>query len=828
MVRGRDKTRPILSSAQLPWRTPILALAAAPIIGIPMGRLDRYVLKEIVGPLGLGFAVYTFILLLQFLFSSAEMIIRRGLPAAIVGKLVLFSLPNIVVLTIPMALLLGVLVGVGRLASDSELVAMRASGVSIYRLARPVLALAAVLTLLNGALMLYLLPRGNHAVSRLYLEILTRTIGQQVEPRVFYNEWQGKVLYVFGTADRDQDWRGVFLADAVPSDRQEIIVAKTGRLQVEEGGERVVLQLHDAIKHAFDFRSPKRYETSRHQTLRIVLRDRFLSSEREKLLQRKGPRELDLGELRALARSVETGPEQRRLARVGIQKMFAIPAACIVLGLLSLPLAFNNRHGGRSSGFALSIGIIVAYYVLLSQGEDAARVGKLGPAFAMWLPNMIFLVIGGTLLVLRDRDRSLLPRPLDRWLSARLAALRRRRMPKSGSSVPAERITASPEEAGLPLPRRRRVVLRVPRIRLRFPNLVDRYVLRRFASVLVLVWLSATALGAIADLTGNVDDILKNSPPTAVVARYYKFLILQMGYDIAPIAVLVTTLVTFSLLSRSNEVTALRSLGISLYRLSLPAIVGAAGLALLCTTLQISVLPASNQKLEEAKNIIRGRTKPRAARRADQQWLIGQGRFIYNYLSFDPGSQSFQRLQVFSFDDRHELVGRLYAATATHDVKGWQVADGWTRSFRGISETGFRAFTNPIAVDLDEAPSYFEAEVRKPSEMGFRELADYVSEVRDSGQPLPRLEVALQNRIAFPFASLVMAMVALPFAFRLERRGALYGLGVAVALGIAYMAVFALFRTLGEVGSFPAIVAVWSPNLVFGLLSAYLFLGVRS
>ena len=153
-------------------------------------RLDRYVLREILGPLGLGFLVYTFILLLQFLFTSAEMIIRRGLPAPIVGQLVLYSLPNIVVLTIPMALLLGVLVGVGRLASDSELVALRSTGISVYRLLRPVILLSAVLTLVNGLLMIYLLPQGNRAVSRLYLDILARTVAQQVEPRVFYNEWQ--------------------------------------------------------------------------------------------------------------------------------------------------------------------------------------------------------------------------------------------------------------------------------------------------------------------------------------------------------------------------------------------------------------------------------------------------------------------------------------------------------------------------------------------------------------------------------------------------------------------------------------------------------------
>lgn len=800
-------------------------------------RLDRYVLGEILGPLGLGFLVYTFILLLQFLFSSAEMIIRRGLPASIVGQLLLYSLPNIVVLTIPMALLLGVLVGIGRLASDSELIALRSTGMSIYRLLRPVLLLSAVLTLVTGLLMIYLLPQGNRAVSRLYLDILTRTVAQQVEPRVFYNEWQGKVLYIFETSPRGEDWKGVFLADAVPSERQEVIVARRGRLLVEDAGERVVLQLSDAIKHSFDFHSPKRYETSRHETLRMVLRDRFLSTERARIASRRGPRELELGELRKLARDISATPEQRRIARVGVHKMFAIPAACLVMGLLSLPLGFTNRHGGRSSGFAISIGVIVAYYVMLSQGEDAARLGKVSPGLAIWLPDLLLLAIGLTLLVLRNRDRGLLPRRLRRYLDARWASLQRRRKSRqaAGAAVRSARAASAAAAAGgrdvaseRGPGRRRRVVLRLPRLRLRFPNILDRYVLRRLAGVLGLVWISAIVISQIADLTGNIDDILKNQPPARVVAQYYKYQSLQTAYDIAPIAILIATLITFSLLSRSSEVIALRSLGISLHRIALPAVAGAAFVALLCAFLQLQVLPASNQKVEEANNIIKGRTQPRSVRRADQQWLLGQGRFIYNYLNFDPKTASLQRLQVFDFDDKHQLVARLLVANAQFTPQGWAVSDGWARTFDGLNERSFRSITTPVAVDLEERPDYFAAEVRKPREMGFTELRAYVQEVRDSGQAVPALEVALQDRVAFPFASLVMALVALPFAFRLERKGALYGLGLAIVLGICFLAVFAFFRTLGQVGTFPAVVASWSPNVLFALLSAYLFLGVKS
>ena len=532
--------------------------------------------------------------------------------------------------------------------------------------------------------------------------------------------------------------------------------------------------------------------------------------------------------------------------------MFAIPAACLVMGLISLPLGFTNRHGGRSSGFAISIGVIVAYYVLLSQGEDAARLGKLSPGFAIWLPDLLLLAIGLVLLGVRNRDRGILPRRLQRFLGAQWASLKRRRSacrsaahgtpherppagPRRDSAArgsaarPPARAAPSPEssrcDAGRP---RRRVVLRLPRLRLRFPNILDRYVLRRLGEVLALVWVSAIAISSIADLTGNIDDILKNQPPARIVLQYYKYQSLQTAYDIAPIAVLIATLITFSLLSRTSEVIALRSLGMSLHRVALPAVAGAAGVAMLCAFLQLQVLPASNQKVEEANNIIKGRTQPRSVRRADQQWLLGQGRFIYNYLNFDPKSASLQRLQVFDFDEKHQLVARLLAANAQFTPQGWAVSDGWARTFEGLNERSFRSFTTPVAVDLEEKPDYFEAEVRKPREMGFTELRAYVREVRESGQAVPALEVALQDRVAFPFASLVMSLVALPFAFRLERKGALYGLGLAIVLGIFFLAVFAFFRTLGQVGTFPAVIAAWSPNVLFALLSGYLFLGVKS
>ena len=160
-------------------------------------RLDRYVISETVGPLALGFSIYTFIMLVRFLFRSADMIIRRGLSVGEVGRLVLYTMPNIVVLTIPMALLFAILIAIGRLASDSELIAMRACGISLFTLYRPILLLSALLTVVNVYVSAYVLPRANHALQVQTLEIFAKTAARQVEARVFYEEWEGLVLYVF-------------------------------------------------------------------------------------------------------------------------------------------------------------------------------------------------------------------------------------------------------------------------------------------------------------------------------------------------------------------------------------------------------------------------------------------------------------------------------------------------------------------------------------------------------------------------------------------------------------------------------------------------------
>lgn len=776
-------------------------------------------LTETLGPTALGFSVYTFLLLLRFLFRSAKLIIQLDLPAADVGRMLLYTLPNVLVLTIPMSLLFGILIAVGRLSADSELTALRASGVSLFSLYRPIMVLSALLTAVNVLLMVWAVPYGNRELSATQISH-RHALSRSIEPRTFA-DIDGFTFYVFEIPPEDRgDWRGVFVAP--PTGQETLMVARSGRVQVDAAADRLVLRLEGAQVHEIPTEGSDRYQVTERSPLDIPLREAYSSGLAEQVSASKSVRLMTLPELRAFAANPNEPPELRRLARVEVHKKFAIPTACLVFGLFAMPLGFNNRRGGHSSGFAISIGVILVYYVLLSNGEDAARTGSLSPLVAMWFPNVIFACVGLLILARRNKDRSLLSQRLDIWL--RSQSWQRTPKPTVAKASP-QFVRRQADRADGEVA----VVLRLPRLRLPFPNAIDRYVIGRFVGVLLLTLVSGLVIYIVADLTEQIDEILENRPGWDVVFDYYRYFVLQITYDILPIIVLVATLLTFAVLSRANEVTAFKALGVSLYRLAIPALVAAGGIAFAAAVFQAEVLPATNQRVVDLKDRIHGRTVPRTFV-PSSQWLFGtDGRTMYHFLRVEADKGRIAGLEVFEFDEERRIRRRIQAAEAIWQPDGgWALSNGWERVLEGSQVKRFELIDSPTIYPFPEAPAYFAGEARRPDQMRASELRSYIAALEARGEMVPELHVELQDKRAYPFASFVMALVALPFGFRLERKGALYGLGVAIVLGMVFIAAYAFFSTLGKTGAVAPWIAVWSPSALFGLFSVYVFLGVRT
>jgi LPS export ABC transporter permease LptG/LPS export ABC transporter permease LptF len=804
-----------------------------------MNILTRYVLKEMQGPTLLGFGFYTFIILMKQLFDLAGMIIRRSLPVHTIGKLLLLSLPHIVVLTVPMSLLFGILIAIGRLSSDSEIIAMRALGISTSKIYLPVFYFSFAIFVLNLYLMNVVLPRGNTELQRLRAEVFTSAVEKEIQPRVFYDEYENLVIYINDINPGTAQWKGVFVADnraeeanqvdathigqvgalaatAGPTG-QKIIVADSGTLSIVPASKQVWLNLTRAQNHVFDPRKPDKYDQTRNNRQRVLLPDRFEQADPNLRLARS-LRELNLPELIQQARLLSLSHADQvayRLAKVEIHKKFAIPFACLAFGVVGLPLGLTNRRGGKSSGFSLSIAIILVYYVILYNGEALAASGKIGSAVGMWAPNVILMAFGIYLIIRANRDTgaqrgSGLFLTISGWLQQLMTR-------KSAEAVAHDASRRREQRSSF-----------LSDLDIGFPNILDRYVLREFLKILALVVVSTLVLIMIIDYTEIASDIREHHISLAIVLSYYRFLFFQVLNWTLPISVLVSTLVTFGILSKNNEVTALKANGVSLYRVAVPVVGIAIAISFFSYFLLDFVLPYSNQRYEALHSLIKGKQPITSAPNQQKQWYLGKGRYIFNFLSYDRARKELSQVQVFEFDNADfRLTRRVWAKRARWDGYGWVFENGWIRSFdRSGEDSSYTPILNPIRLQYQERPEDFATEVKLPDQMTYHQLRRYITAVKRSGYAAEELSVKLYQKTSWPFIGVVMALIALPFAFRIGRRGALYGIGIALVLGIIYWMFFAVFSKFGEVGSLPPMLSAWSANILFAIAALYMFLHV--
>ncbi|HEV7921576.1 MAG TPA: LPS export ABC transporter permease LptG, partial [Thermoanaerobaculia bacterium] len=790
----------------------------------------------------LGFIFYTSLILMQRLFDLAGVIIKRSLSLNTVGKLLLWSLPHIVVLTVPMSLLFGILIAIGRLSSDSEIIAMRSLGVSTRAIYRPVFVFSFAMFLLTLYLTNFVLPRGNRNFVALRAEVFTSSVAKEIKPRVFYDDYENLMIYVNDVDPRTGLWKGVFVADTRGDETQDlatpqgvinasqepaptvgalashsgqrVIAAQGGNLSIVKANRQVWLNLKKAETHIWDPRKPDHYDLNRNDTQRILLPDKSVLDTSQVA---RSLRELDLKQLLSQARDLRHGdPDTYRLAWVEIHKKFSIPFACIVFGILGLPLGITNRRGGKSSGFSLSIAIIVFYYVLIINGEHMAAGGKIPPWLGMWAANIILLALGIYLLRRAGRDSGQRSEGgFFTRLAGRLQA-RKARREEQRQQVSSGVVTTSARVEDEPM------ILNT--LDITFPNILDRYILREFLKILGLVLISTVALFMVISYTDLANDIRRNHIAGSMVLSYYRFQIFYVLNYTLPISVLVATLVTFGLLAKNNEVTALKSGGVSLYRVSLPIIAVAAVLSVFAYFLLDFILPFANERAMKLENVIRGRTTASSLSTQQKTWFLGKGRYLINFLSYDRRDKVLSQVQVFELHPTEfRITRRVYAERAQWDGQGWVFSNGWMRSFNDSGASTDSDIKQPLRLYYAEKPEDFATEAKSPDQMTFAQLRRYVGSIRNSGYSAEELTVKLYAKTSWPALSLVMALIALPFAFRIGKRGALYGFGIALVLGIMYWMVFVLFTKFGEVGNLPPVLAAWSANILFSIGAVYMF-----
>jgi LPS export ABC transporter permease LptG/LPS export ABC transporter permease LptF len=794
--------------------------------------LDLYIIREIVPPTSLGLLTFTFILLLDTIPDLLKILVSRGADLATIGRVFLNLLPSIFAVTIPMAFLLGVLLAFGRLASESELIAMRASGISPGRLLRPLLLLCALTTGVTFYINAVALPASNQAYREHVFTLMVSKAKNVVRPRVFTDDLvPGMVVYVSDIPADTGQWRDVLINDTRDPSRPGLILSRSGRLVIDKEAKAVWLGLESGVRHNLNPAQPDLYEQQRFASMVVPLPfDEFFP----KLPLAKGERELTLGELDAQVQKLKAeGKSPKEYARYQVEwhKKFAISTACLVFGLLGLALSLGSRKEARSAAFGLSIVVIFTYYVIIRMGEQAGDTGLMPPALAMWGANLVLGTVALALLALNQKAAAF--DPLDpRQYRALLPDFRR----QSGEPKAARRRARSPS----PPNRRPRaaVVVRIPRVALRFPTLLDRYIGRSYLGLFLLVLVAFASIYALAEFMDLFDDIQQNRVKGKVVFHYYAYHIFWIGHFLTPLAVLVGVLATLGILSRRNEITAMKAGGVSLYRAALPVVVLAVLLGVTLYGMQEMLLPYTNRIASMDYNVIKGRP-PQSSGLLDRRWILGSDNRFYNYdylsekkrtMGLAEGRErldfAFFGLRVYDLEpEEWQLRDALYVAQASWNGQGYDLERGWRR---GLSpRSTFRTFDAARTRDL-EPPTYFTREERPSDSMSFPELRTHIEGLESLGFDTLKLRVQLHRKMAFPFSALVMVLLGIPFSFVVGRRGALYGVATSLVIAILYWALMETFQALGENAILPPFLAAWAPNLIFSAAGLYLMLNLET
>jgi LPS export ABC transporter permease LptG len=302
-------------------------------------------------------------------------------------------------------------------------------------------------------------------------------------------------------------------------------------------------------------------------------------------------------------------------------------------------------------------------------------------------------------------------------------------------------------------------------------------------------------------------------------------------YDAAPVSVLVATLVTFGVMAKNNEITAMKACGVSLHRLALPILVASVVLSGLLFLFDYGVATRANLIQDALRSKIKG-NPVQTYLTPDRKWIFGRGSRIFYYKYLNETENVLGGVSVYELDPctfrmhRHIQAERARWEPA---LKTWVFQNGWVRDVRP-REAPFRPFMGGTATfpELDETPNWFLKEVKTYKQMNYRQLDDYIAELRQSGFNTVPLQVQYHKKFAVPLFALVMALLSIPFAFLAGTRGAMMGVGVSFGVAIAYFALNYFFEQLGNVGQLPPEIAAWAPGAIFALAGVYLLARMRT
>lgn len=755
--------------------------------------LDRYILKEIASPFAMGLTVYTFALLINNILLLSHTLISRGASGYTILKILLYILPDLLSFTIPMATLMGVLAGLSRMSTDSEIIALRTMGVNNLRILKPIMIFSLITWLFSTWLIMYVAPEANFRSSQLWRNVILSKTISNIKPRTFCKEFPNYVLYFDDIDNKTNEWENVLLYSTKNGEINTVITAERGNFIQKKKEKDTYIYLKNAIVHEFKKKEPlKIYSLTSYNFLKEKIPNMIQMIQTRRYTQLVFPE---------LVKRMKDEPKNIFL-KTEFYRKFSLPFACIALGLLALSLGISTKKGGKISGFIVSLGIIFIYYTIMTASRSMILKKIISPFWGMWAANIFLLLIGIMLYFYTSKEKII------NWEKIFLFFYKIRK------SLFAKKLHPF-------------FILKVKKFKFRFFKIIDLYIIKKLILIFILVIISLLLIFFIVTIIELIDDAIENN-----VAFYYifKYIYHDMPYTISlilPVSVLTSVLLTFSLMSKNNEITAVQISGISLYRLALPAILLGVILSILCFYIQENITPNSNKLAQETLNIIYKRNVKTDVELI-KNYVVGRNNQFYSYSFFDKKKNEFIKFNIIYLDENFNIKRRISTQYAKWiDKKNLILRNGFERKFKDSIPIGLKKFKSK-RITIEQGKDTFTKKIAFSQFMNIKKLKKYINYLKKNKSNTRRYEARLFYKYSFPLSSLIMVLIAIPFSFLMGKKGALYGIGIAVGLSMVFWSSIGIFSALGSTGSLSPFISAFAPIFIFLAFSTYLFINVKT
>ncbi len=769
--------------------------------------ISKYLIQAVVPYFIFSWLLLSVILFVQQAGQFSDIFFSVNIPGNLVWQLTLALIPNVIAFTCPMAVLVGVIIGLSKMQGDSELVAIRAAGVGNFQITLPVLILGILLSIFAFVINLYGVPLAAAIVRQVAMQTAIYKLESPIEPGVFNTEVAGYTIYVKDGDIREGRWKNIFIYNEdTASGITRLITSSSGRIDSTDQLSELVLE--NAIVSTFSragisedatlvdtgvSADQEKYVSESLGEIRFAIKTKR-GELIEKLSASQGtPEELGLSALSSYAQSKEG--KERTEAQILWQRRMILSITPLIFCLLGTALILRFSRGGRGFGILLALASLIGYYLLAFLGEQLARTERISVFEGSLIPIAVsvFAILWFNFAGRFDFWRHW-------WDKIREVASE---FKFNGNKVTRRGNLFVDLTTGL---RDFDIVL----------NLLRYYALTLVFLTAIFVIFTAFELWKFA---GTMDGGIW------LLVKYLFFLLPFIYVQLAPSAAMIAVLATYVIKSRQNEIVTWTSAGQSVYRLLLPCILLMIMLGVINWQVQERLLPRANQMQDHLRaQLRRGGVM---TNKSGKFWVANNDR-IYSFEIDENASdnaKTVRNLTVYGFADNEPRLQFLYRVPQALWQEDRIKFTGEAR--KSVLSNGKIETVKITNGELVEASNPFEEMRKKPSHLTIFETR---AQIANSESELEQrsFAVALEKKYTTVFLPFIIALFTAPFALSLSRKGKVVTVGYAVGLLLLFMGATSVFEQFGQNGFLSPTVAIWSPLVLFAMLGVYLMSKIKT